>query len=94
MNNVLVVEDEIIIAVGVEGALRDNGIDVCSAHSSGEAIRRLEAEPCTFSVLVTDINLGSGADGFYVAARARTLNPGIQVVYMTGRRENIEGAGG
>lgn len=93
MKNVLLVEDEMIIAAGVEEALRDNGVSVCAAHSSGEALCCLEAEPRTFSVLVTDINLGSGANGFDVAATARILNPGIQVVYMTGRYENIEAAG-
>jgi len=92
MNNVLLVEDEIIIAGGVEGAFRDKGIEVLAAHSSGEALRRLEAEPRSFLVLVTDINLGSGADGFFVAARARALNPEIHVVYITGRRENVETA--
>jgi len=93
MNNVLLVEDQIIIADGVEGALRDNGIEVFSAHSGEEALQRLvEAEPNSFSVLVTDINLGAGANGFEVAASARALNPEIRVVYITGRRENIEAA--
>jgi DNA-binding NtrC family response regulator len=92
MNNVLLVEDEIIIADGVEVALRDDGIEVLSAHSAGEALRRLEAEPRAFAVLVTDINLGPGANGFEVAAIARVLNPEIRIVYITGRRENIEAA--
>jgi len=92
MNNVLLVEDEILISEWVEGALRDNGIEVFSTHSGGEALRWVEAEPRSFSVLVTDINLGPGANGFQVAARARALNPGIQVVYITGLPENIRAA--
>ena len=92
MNSVMLVEDQIIIADGVEGAFRDSGIEVFAAHSGGEALRRLKAEPHRFSVLVTDINLGPGADGFEVAARARALNPEIRIVYITGRRENIGAA--
>lgn len=92
MSNILIVEDQIIIADGLEGAFRDNGMAALSAHSGGEALRSLEADPRGFSVLVTDINLGPGADGFEVAARARALNPEIRVVYITGRRENLEAA--
>ena len=94
MNNVLLVEDQMIIADGVEEALRDNGLEVCSAHSGGEALRRLEAQPRRFSALVTDINLRPGADGFEVAAKARALNPEIHVVYITGRAENVESSEG
>jgi two-component system cell cycle response regulator CpdR len=90
MNNILIVEDQIVIADGVEEAFRDSGMQACSAHSGGEALRRLEAEPRGFAVLVTDINLGPGADGFEVAARARKLNPEIRIVYITGRRENLD----
>lgn len=86
-------KDEVITAAGVEDAVRDNGINACAAHSSREALCRLEAGLRTFAVLVTDINLGSGANGFDVAATARMRNPGIQVAYKTGRRENNEAAG-
>lgn len=92
MCEVLLVEDDVLVAELVDEALRESGLDVETTNSGREAVARIEAEPRSFSVLVTDINLGEGVTGFDVAARARALNPDVKVVYVTGLPSNIYSA--
>lgn len=92
MARVLLVEDEALVAELVEGALRDEGLEVAVAHSGTEAVARLEAEARSFAVVVTDINLGEQIDGFAVARQARALNPALKIVYVTGKPSNIYAA--
>jgi DNA-binding response OmpR family regulator len=40
--------------------------------------------------VVTDINLGAGVTGFDIARRARLLNRGIKVVYISGQGPHPE----
>lgn len=92
MNEILLVEDELLVAELVEDVFRDSGLNVKTLHSGHEACRRLEAEPRSFAVVVTDINLGEGITGFDVAAKARALNPSVKIVYVTGLPSNIYSA--
>ena len=92
MPQVLLVEDELLVAELVEDTLREQGMAVATAHSGWEACARLEAEPRSFAVLVTDINLGDRLTGFDVARKAREMNPDVKVVYVTGLPSNIYAA--
>ena len=98
MTSVLVVEDEAEVRLVIEMALEDAGLSFASAPTDTSAYDLLEREGRGFSVLVTDINLGSATTGFDVARRARQLNPGIKVIYITGHgaapmgRFGVEGA--
>lgn len=92
MRDVLLVEDDFLVAELVDEALRESGLDVETAHSGGAALRRIEAEPRSFQVVVTDIDLGGDLNGFDVARRAREMNPDVKVVYVTGRSSNIHAA--
>jgi len=89
MGQVLLVEDEIFIAEIIRDALEDRGLAVKSAHCHRTACDILDDEARTFSVLVADINLGPGEDGFAVARRARELHPGLKVVYITGHAAHL-----
>jgi len=79
----LYVEDEILIQDAVETALREAGFDVIVASDGDEAIAALR-DGHTFRGLVTDINLGTGPDGWAVARIAREVTPGLPVVYLSG----------
>ena len=92
MPDILLVEDDVLIAELVAEALEDVGLKVEMTHSSGDAVGRIEAEPRSFAAVVTDINLGERLTGFDVARRARELNPAVKVVYVTGMPENIRSA--
>lgn len=79
----LVAEDEILIALSIEAALADIGVQVTMTHTGNEALSALESD-AVHQLLVTDIRLGAGPEGWAVAARARELHPEIQVIYITG----------
>lgn len=79
----LVAEDEVIVALAIEGALADVGFNVTVTHTGDEAVSAL-ASDAQHQLLITDIRLGSGLQGWAVATRARELHPEIQVIYITG----------
>lgn len=94
---VLLVEDELLVRELVEEALLDAGAEVRTACDGASAKGVLEERSFEPDVLVTDINLGPGCDGFELARRARQRRPELKVVYITGHavhlaREGVEGS--
>lgn len=90
MPQVLIVDDEPEILEIIQDALQARGVRVKAALSDKEAIEVLEREASETAVLVTDINLGVGVTGFDIARKARALNPGLTVVYITGNPEPVD----
>jgi len=70
-NNVLIVEDETLLALMLEDLLLESGHRVVHAASLPEAMAALEREP--FDAAILDINI-NGDDVFPVAARLRELS--------------------
>lgn len=82
---ILVVEDEPLIMIDIESALRDGGYDVMSATTAEQAMLFLEEGAVPALGLITDIRLGGGQpSGWEIAHRARELSPTIGVIYMSG----------
>jgi len=88
---VLLVEDDPIIRLTLRELFDNVGlrtIDVGNAHDAlvilGDPRRRID-------ILVTDINLGVGVNGLVLAIEARQRQPNLQVIYITGSREMLEG---
>jgi len=80
---VLVVEDDQVIGSVLEDALTDGGFQ-SSIASSGEVALTLLGKG-KYDFLVLDIKLGKdGIRGWHVARRARAINPGLPVIYMSG----------
>lgn len=79
----LVADDEPMIALSIEAVLAEVGFEVAMTHSGAEALAALEAG-AIHQLLVTDIRLGKGPDGWAIATRARELHPEMQVIYITG----------
>lgn len=79
----LYVEDELITRDTVEEALREAGFGVVVAGNGPQGLDLLAAGPGIFRGLITDINLGDGADGWEVAKHARELNSGLPVIYVS-----------
>ena len=90
MVNVLLVEDELQVAELTRDALADAGFRVTVATDDITAFRSLEREARSFAAVVTDINLGAGVTGFDIARRARLLNGGIKVIYISGQGPHAE----
>ena len=80
----LYAEDEVLIQVSVEAALREAGFDLLIASDGVEALSLLESRHGEIGGLVTDVRLGRGLDCWHIARRARELAPRLPVVYATG----------
>jgi len=83
LGSILLTEDEALILDAVAESLKDAGFEVATATYGAEAIQMLEAEPDRYRVLVTDVQLGAGPNGWDVARRARELVSDMPVVYVT-----------
>ena len=83
-STVLVVEDEPSVLMFLEDGLEDRGFAVVSARSGGEALSILGSGFPEISVLVADIRIGDGIDGWEIARCAREITPGLPIVYVTG----------
>lgn len=90
MSNVMVVEDDRLVAELIEETLVDERHEVAVAHDDRTAYARLEGEPRSFQVLIADIDLGEGTTGFDVARRARQLNPDVKVIYISGSPAHVD----
>ncbi|MEA3487242.1 MAG: response regulator, partial [Thermodesulfobacteriota bacterium] len=90
---ILVVEDEQIVAIDIHNRLQDMGYGVAAIVSSGEEAIRKTAELCPDLVLM-DITLGKGMDGIEAANRIH-VKYNIPVIYISsniaeGRMEQIK----
>jgi CheY-like chemotaxis protein len=82
---VLVVEDEPLILEMLQTTLEDAGFQTILALDDDEAFAALESDRARdLAGLVTDVNLRCARTGWAIAKRARELNPGLPVVYMSG----------
>jgi len=83
VERVLLVEDDELLGVLFELALCEAGYVVVRARHGADAIEALTAS-APIHLLVTDICLGGGPDGWQVARSARARRPDMPVIYMTG----------
>lgn len=83
MGPVLYVEDDAVIRMEVADALRVAGFFVIEASTGKAAMECIRTEGASIAGLVTDINLGPGADGWAVARSGREMNPNLPVIYVT-----------
>ena len=81
---VLYVEDDALTRELAATALEEAGFEVVSTESGTSALEALDDNADPFCAVVTDVNLGSGPDGWDVARRARELNQEMPVVYLSG----------
>jgi CheY-like chemotaxis protein len=81
---ILIVEDDEAIQIIVEESLGDGGFETAVAPSGEEAVTLLTGQKAKYRALVTDINLRGKMDGWEVARKAREIDPGFPVVYMSG----------
>lgn len=80
----LYVEDDSVTAEVVEADLRDAGFNIVAVSNAKQAYAALEAHAGTIQGVITDINLGKGADGWTIGKRARQTSPTMPVIYLSG----------
>ena len=82
---VLVVEDSAEVRAYSAEVLRELGYRVLEAHDGPSALAVLERPAgARVDLLFTDVILPSGMTGVTLAERARTLRPGLKVLFTTG----------
>lgn len=90
---VLYVEDNLLCSLANSSVIEDGGFEVVEAHCAAEAVEVIDRHD-PLDALITDINLGSGEDGFAVSRHARVAYPDIPVIYVSaaaGARVPLEG---
>jgi DNA-binding response OmpR family regulator len=80
---ILVAEDDQAIQGIVEEAFSEGGFELAIAASGEEAVTLLSGNKGEYQALVTDIGLRGSFDGWEVARRAREIDPGFPVVYIS-----------
>jgi CheY-like chemotaxis protein len=79
---VLLVEDEEMVREVVIWTLEDMGFDVVGASSGDQALDILRDG--AIDILLTDIRMPGGIDGWTLAEKAREVLPDLPIIYMSG----------
>jgi CheY-like chemotaxis protein len=84
---ILLVEDDELVRTYSADQLRSLGYRVLTAENGHEALAILGAQD-DIDLLFTDIVMPGGMNGRELADAARTLHPGLKVLYTSGYTEN------
>jgi PAS domain S-box-containing protein len=84
---ILVVDDEATIRHLIDEVLDEQGYTVIGAADGAAGIKVLQSG-ARIELLITDVGLPNGMNGRQVADAARTLRPGLKVLFITGYAEN------
>ena len=78
---ILILEDEIIVAIDLQEVLESLGYGTYVAHNYNEAMAAVpNFKP---QLAICDINLGQGANGIDFAKDANKISPQMEVIYVT-----------
>jgi len=90
MSRILVVEDEQHLADGLRYNLEAEQHDVDLVDNGEDALKRLDAEPGRYDLVILDVML-PGIDGFGVVAELRRTRRFVPVLMLTarGRSEDV-----
>jgi CheY-like chemotaxis protein len=89
---VLVVEDEVLIRLAVADYLRACGYRVLEA-STGEEAQAVFGNEQRIEVLLADIDLGRGMNGFELAQWTRAQYPDVRILLTSGVARMAQSAG-
>lgn len=87
VRTVLVIEDEDSVRNLLRTLLRLAGYEALSCRDGDEALDLMEARGGGIHLLITDLNLGNGPDGFETADRLRARQASLKVLYISGEDE-------
>ena len=86
---ILVVEDEEPLRLLVVEVLRRRGYEVITAKSGAEALRMWPRHREDVQVLLTDIVMPDGVNGWELAKRLQSDKPALSVIYTSGYSPDI-----
>ncbi len=84
---VLVVDDEPTVRMLVVDALHELGYVAIEAADGAGGLKVLRSD-ARIDLLITDVGLPAGMNGRQLADAARTVRPGLKVLFITGYAEN------
>jgi PAS domain S-box-containing protein len=84
---ILVVDDEATIRHLIDEVLDEQGYTVIGAGDGAAGLKVLQSG-ARIDLLITDVGLPNGMNGRQVADAARSLRPGLKVLFITGYAEN------
>jgi signal transduction histidine kinase/PAS domain-containing protein len=84
---VLIIDDEPAIRMVVSEVLTEAGYRVIEAQDGPSGLRIVQAGG-RLDLLITDVGLPNGLNGRQVADAARSINPQLKVLFITGFAEN------
>jgi CheY-like chemotaxis protein len=82
---VQIVEDELLISMWVEDALRDVGYTVLNVETADQALVNFESRD-DIDILFTDVNMPGSMDGLELAATVRERWPHVKIIVASGRQ--------
>lgn len=85
---VLIVEDELEVCELLADMLKADGLQPHCVQSDRTAYEALKAR-ASFACMIVDVNLGSGTTGYDVARFARTIDPALPVIYVSGQTSTV-----
>jgi DNA-binding NtrC family response regulator len=80
---ILVVEDNTILRHFAIMMVEEDGFDVVGARDTAEALKVLELRS-DIRVIFTDVDMGAGKDGIWLALQVRNRWPLIQIIVTSG----------
>ena len=89
-STILLVEDEPLIRLFISDLLEDIGFKVVEAANGAEALEILESG-LEVNVLLTDVDMPVGCNGFELAHRVHLSWPETEILIMSGRQWPSEG---
>lgn len=85
MRSILIVEDEPLVRLFLEEILHGMGFEVFSAETALAGVSLVAEKAALSTGLITDIELGDRTSGWELARYARSLNPELHIIYISGR---------
>jgi len=82
--DVVVLEDDDLVRDVLSDIIACEGFAVFPVANAEAALERIQANP-SCALLLTDIDLGPGRNGFEAAREAQERCPTLPVIYLTGR---------
>ena len=84
---VLLIDDEESIRITLQHRLKKEGLDCDLASSGKEGVEKLDKDPCSFDLVVTDLKM-SPFTAIDIIIKVREINPLIPVMVITGFRDS------
>jgi len=88
MTHVLVVDDQESMRSITSQMLIDAGYKVTQAEDGEEGIKKFEADPASFDLVMADVNMPK-KDGFELLKSIKEKDPKLPVILLTGTNEDI-----